>query len=196
GLVDAFDDLRPEYFEPGKTPPHFPVHLEKAVKSGMRSARTLVEAELSDFLSSMQRRLRRDTRNTREYYEALKTEMQAGLCHPNLTEPQKAERLAKIADLPRELERKIADLEQKYQVRVTVSACAARRLLVDVVQLLLVLKYRKLQLSVSVTWNPITRRLDPLVCERCGLGTTRVTPVGETSVQLLCPSCAASTSQR
>lgn len=196
GLVEAFEDLHPEYFEPGKTPPHFPVHLEKAVKSGIRSARAIVEAELSDFLTSMQRRLRRDTRNTREYYEALKAEMEAGLDHPNLTDSQKAERRAKIADLPRELERKVADLEQKYQVRVTVSACAARRLLVDVVQLLLVLKYRKLQRSVSVTWNPVTKRLDPLVCERCGLGTTRVTPAGETSVKLLCTSCEASAPQR
>ncbi len=85
---------------------------------------------------------------------------------------------------------------QQYQVRVTVSACAARRLLVDVVQLLLVLKYRKLQRSVSVTWNPVTKRLDPLVCERCGLGTTRVTPAGETSVKLLCASCGASAAQR
>jgi hypothetical protein len=118
--------------------------------------------------------------------------MEAGLGQANLAESQRAERQSKIADLPNELARKISDLEQKYQVRVTVSACAALRLLVDVVQLLVELKYRKLRRSLSVTWNPITKRLDPLVCERCGGSTTRVTPDGEGSIRLLCPPCGAS----
>jgi hypothetical protein len=195
-LVEGWSAFHPEYFEPGKTPPHFPVHLEKAVKSGMRSARRTVESDLADFISSMQRRLRRDTRNTREYYEALQTEMEAGLNHPNLTESQRSDRLSKIGDLPGELERKIADLEQKYQVRVTVSACAALRLLVDVAQLLLVLRYRRLERSLAVTWNPITKRLDPLVCERCGESATRLTPSGEASIRFLCPVCASSPSRR
>lgn len=191
GLVESWEALRPEFFEPGKTPPHFPVHLEKTVLAGLRSGRTMVEATLSDFLTSMQRRLRRDARNTREYYDALRSEMEAGLSHPNLTESQRRERLSKIEDLPNERARKIVDLEQKYQVRVTLSPCAAVRLLVDVVQLLIELRYRKLQRSLTVTWNPITKRLDPWVCEECGSSTTRVTPAGERSIRLLCTRCGA-----
>ena len=176
GLEDLWAEYHPEFFPAGKVPPHFPVHLEQAVKTGMHSAESLVRERLSDFLSSMRRGLVRDVKNTREYYQALGAEMQAGLSHPNLTEPQRQERLAKIADLPAELARKILDVQHKYQVRVTISACAAFRLLVDVVQLLLELKYRKLQRSVRVTWNPLTRHLDPLVCERCRGTLHRVHP--------------------
>jgi hypothetical protein len=136
------------------------VYLEQAAKTGLHSAESLVRERLADFLSSMRRGLVRDVKNTREYYQALGTEMQAGLSHPNLTEPQRQERLAKIAELPAELTRKILDVQQKYQVRDTISAF---RLLVDVVQLLLELKYRKFRRSVRVTWNPLTRHLDPLV---------------------------------
>ena len=99
--------------------------------------------------------------------------------------------MAKIAELPAELTRKILDAQQKYQVCVTISACAAFRLLVDVVQLLLELKYRKFQRSVRVTWNPLTRHLAPLVCERCRATIHRVHPAAsEAAILLLCPSCS------
>jgi hypothetical protein len=190
GLADLWPEYHPEFFPAGKVPPHFPVHLEQAVKTGMHSAESLVRERLADFLSSMRRGLVRDVKNTREYFQALGTEMQAGLSHPNLIEPQRQERLAKIAELPAELARKILDVQQKYQVRVTISACAAFRLLVDVVQLLLELKYRKFQRSVRVTWNPLTRHLDPLVCESCRATIHRIHPaVSDAAIRLLCPSC-------
>ena len=191
GLVDVLEESRPEFFPSGKVPPHFPVHLEQAVTNGMRSTRGLVEENLSEFFSSMRRRLQRDVRNTREYYEALMVEMQESLSHPNLTEPQRQDRLAKIEDLPREMVRKIQDLEQKYQVRVTVSACGALRLLVNVVQLMVELKYRKLTRSVRIIWNPVTRRLDPLVCEECRTTIDRIHPAAKDStIRLLCLPCS------
>ena len=150
----------------------------------------MVEKMLSDFLGSMRRRLQRDVKNTREYYEALRAEMEESLSHPNLAEPQRLDRAGKIADLPREMTRKIDDLEQKYQVRVTVSACAAMRLLVDVVQLILEVRYRKSHRSVPVVWNPVTRRIDPLICEKCHRATHRIQPVVQDgAIQLLCPFC-------
>jgi hypothetical protein len=149
---------------------------------------------LKGFLAGMQRRLARDVRNTREYYQALAREMEAGLSHPLLTESQRRERQAKIAALPEELARKIADLEQKYQVRVTISAAAAMRFLVDVVHLLLELNFRRLSRSVRVIWNPLTGRLDPLVCEHCRGTMSRVHPtVRDTDIHLLCHPCSQKT---
>jgi hypothetical protein len=70
--------------------------------------------------------------------------MEASLSHPLLTEYQRRERPAKIDGLPQELARKINNLKQKCQVRLTVLACAALRFLVDVVYLLLELRFRSL----------------------------------------------------
>jgi hypothetical protein len=193
-VIENFEGLwseaRPAFFPHGKVPPHFPVHLEKAFSAAMNRARIQTEAELADFLSSMKRRLRRDISNTREYYEALRGEMEAGLSHPNLTETQRMERMGKIRELPDELARKIADIEQKYQVEVSVSARAAMRFLVDVAQVHLDLRYRKFSRTVRTIWNPVTRRLDPLVCDRCLETTRTICPTTEGSeIVLLCPSC-------
>lgn len=190
-LEELWKESRPGFFPPGKIPPHFPVHLEKPFAAAMDAARAKTEALLSDFLSSMERRLRRDTDNTREYYEALSREMEESLSHPNLTEAQRKEREAKIGELPSEMERKVEDIEQKYQVEVSVTARAALRFLVDVAQITLELKYRKFKRLVRVIWNPLTRSLDPLVCDGCGRTTRTVYPVSEGSdIRLLCVSCS------
>ncbi len=117
--------------------------------------------------------------------------MEASLANPNLTDSQREDRSAKIRDLPLEMGRKIEDLEQKYQVRVTVSGAAAVRLLVDVVQVMIDLRYRKASRSLSLVWNSVTRRLDPLPCDHCRQATTRIHPMGrDDRIQLLCHACS------
>lgn len=191
-LEERLSEFRLQFFEPGKVPPHFPVHLEQALSCALKSARTRTETELSDFFSSMRRRLRRDVSHTREYYEALKKEMEDSLGRPHLTDAQGQERIAKIRELPHEMANKIADLEHKYQVQVTLTGCAALRFIVSVVQVMVGINYRRFQRMAGLTWNPITQRLDPLVCERCQ-GTIRTLCLREKDSQilLLCPSCSA-----
>lgn len=191
GLADLWRDSRPRFYPAGKLPPLFGAHLETALDGALKSARTLVAADLKGFLASMQRRLRRDVKNTREYYQALAREMEAGLAHPLLTEAQRLERQAKIDALPAEVARKIADLEQKYQVRVTISPAAAVRLLVEVVQLLLELRWHRLSRSLSAIWNPLTQSLDPLVCDQCRTTTSHLHPtVRDGDLRLLCHPCS------
>lgn len=190
-LEEGLAEFPVQFFAPGKISPHFPVHPEQAVASALKSARSQVEAALADFLASMRRRLRRDAGNTREYYAALAKEMEASLTHPLLTEGQRQEREAKIQGLPEEMARKTADLENKYQVKVTLTGCAALRFLVPVAQLTVELRLRKLQRTAQVIWNPLTRRLDPLVCEHCqGIMRSIATREKGPGLLLLCPSCA------
>lgn len=93
--------------------------------------------------------------------------------------------------LPAELARKVEDLRQKYRVEVTITACATLRLLVNIAQISLAIRYRKGERTLRVVWNPLTRQLDPLVCERCRQTITRIHPVAtNNAVDLLCSSCA------
>lgn len=191
GLDRVWSDFQAQFFAPGKVPSHFPVRLEPAIASATASARTGIEKELRDYLTSMQRRLQRDVTNTREYYDALKTEMAASLSHPNLTEAQRQEREEKLEALPAELARKVEDLRQKYRVEVTITACATLRLLVNIAQISLAIRYRKGERNLRVVWNPLTRQLDPLVCERCRQTITRIHPAaGDKGIELLCARCA------
>jgi len=191
-LEESLTNFPVQYFDPGQTPPHFPVRLEKTITYALQGARVQAESQLAEFFGSMQRRLRRDVRNTREYYEALKGEMEDKVKNPSLSDGQRQERRSKIEALPREMEAKIADLEHKYQVQVTLTACAAMRILVPVVQVGVLLRYRKFQRELQIIWNPLTRRLDPLVCEECQKTIRVLTPRDRgPRVLLLCPSCAA-----
>jgi hypothetical protein len=191
GLDQVWPSFQPEFYAPGKIPSHFPVRIEQAVSCAMAKARAGIENELADYLRSMRRRLHRDATNTREYYDALKTEMEANLSHPNLTEGQRREREYKIGELPAEMARKVEDLRLKYQVEVTVTACAALRLLVNIARITLAMRFRKRERALRVVWNPLTRRLDPLVCERCQQTIQRIHPVvGDKAIELVCAPCS------
>jgi len=190
-LETLWTEFRPEFYVPGKVPPHFSIHLEKAIANAMRKAQRLAEEKLTDFINSMQRRLRRDVKNTMEYYEALGNEMQASLSHTNPSEAQRDERIAKVRELPREMARKIEDLKQKYKICVRLSGSAAIRLLVDVAQVMVEIRIGKQSRTIHLIWNPVDRRLDPLVCECCHETTRRVHPSEEDShIRLLCFPCA------
>ena len=182
-----------EFYQQGHIPPHFPVHVEQAVSNAMRSVQQHVEQEhLTEFITSMKRRLRRDVKNTKEYYEALRREMEAGLSHPNLSDAHKQDRLAKIRELPDEMERKIADLKQKYAIRTTVSACAVIRLLVDVAKVTIAIRHKKHHKELHLIWNPVTGRFDPLACEGCHSTIREVYfRPKKSGIELVCRSCSS-----
>jgi hypothetical protein len=179
-----------EPYPEGRIPPQFAASPDKALSLALHVARELSAAELRGFIDNMRRRLHRDVRSTREYYAALKHEMQAALGRSNLTDRIREERQLKMACLPDELNAKIRDLGHKYSIRVEVTARAALRLLIPVVQLTVRLSYRKLMRSLSLIWNPLTQRIDPFVCEKCGKTTGHSRPMeGKTGFLLVCKSC-------
>lgn len=190
-LESRWSEFQPQFFSPENVPPHFPMHLDQTINVALNAAQSTTENELSDFFNSMRRHLCRDVRNTREYYNALKWEMEASLERQNLSEEHQKERKAKILELPQEMARKIDDLKHKYQVQVTLTGCAAVRLLVPVVQIRLEIRYSKLRREVRVIYNPISRRFDSLVCEQCRITTRKVHPfVVDSQIRLICSACS------
>ena len=154
----------------------------------------MIRNQLEPIYQSMQRRLKRDTRNSREYYQALSREMEESMDRRQLSPEQQADRRAKIQELPREAEQKIADLQEQYKIEVTINLAAAQRLLVDVVSLQVRVSYRKLTRDVHLTWNPLTRALEPPACEQCGSGMHIVHPVpNRNSFRMICGACLKST---
>lgn len=189
-LADAWQEYDIQFYSPDSIPPHFPKQIDQAVLNGLRSLQGTVSHLLAEFRESMQRRLNRDVRNLQEYYAALSQEMEESLSHPNLSQTQREERQAKIAKLPGERDQKIRDLQHKYNIQVTMEGAAILRLLVDVVQLELDVRYKKWKTSIYATWNPLTRRLDPLACPRCGSSLRLAFPaVDKDSLAFLCEGC-------
>lgn len=191
GLEAGLQDLRPQWYPAASVPHHqFPADAAAAVSSALRHAQKCAGEDLADFFSSMQRRLHRDVQNTREYYAALQKEMQQSLSRSGPGGAQRQERLAKIDELPGEMERKALDLQNKYRVQVQLSGAAVMRLLVTVAQVTADIRFRSFSRSLPLTWNPLTRRLDPLVCERCRDTTRSIYPFEEkTGAKLRCFAC-------
>lgn len=190
GLEILWRNFELELYPEGQIPPQFAASPERALLRALDVAEDMSAAELGQFIESMRRRLHRDARSTREYYEALKQEMETALAKSNLTNSAREERRLKMANLPEESDAKIRDLEHKYSIRVEITGRAALRLLVPVAQVMVRVSYRKLKRSLSLIWNPMTQRLDPLVCERCEKTVQRLWPREEKSgLLLVCKYC-------
>lgn len=117
--------------------------------------------------------------------------MQNSLQAAQLSPSQREERERKIRMLPEEMERKIADLKTKYSTRINVRPCAIERYQVPVAQLLLDIHHGKRKRALSVHYNPITRRIDPLTCESCRQTARKLfLKAGKTDLKLVCVKCA------
>ncbi len=190
GLETLWRNFQIEPYPDGHMPPQFAVSPDRALSCALHVAQEISTAELQEFFDGMRRRLHRDVSSTREYYAALKHEMQAALARSNLTDRMREDRQLKVASLSEELNAKIRDLERKYSIKVEVTGRAALRLLAPVVQLMVRLSYRKLNRSLSLIWNPLTQCVDPFVCEQCGKTVRQLWPREEKSgLLLVCKSC-------
>jgi hypothetical protein len=186
-----WSDQAVQFYQQSSVPPHFPTHLEHTVRNVLQEAHVRADRQLVDFTESMKRRLRRDVKNTQEYYQALENEMEASLSNPNLGDTQRQERLAKIEDLPHEMHQKINDLQHKYAIQLSLRGCAVIRMLVDVVKIMVEIRHKKFQRTEHLIWNPVTGRFDPLVCEQCARTIREIHFLPKNAVlQIVCADCA------
>ncbi|MBW1789031.1 MAG: hypothetical protein JRK53_20855 [Deltaproteobacteria bacterium] len=147
-----------------------------------------VAVDTADFQESMNRRFRRDVENLMEYYAGLKQEMQKSLERPGLSEQLIHDRKEKIRLIPDELARKKDDLFKKYSVKIRIKPCAMICVKTRAVKLLYRLSIGKSTKTLSMTYNPVTKDMDPQLCEGCGTSTYSCT--FDDQLHLLCPACA------
>lgn len=151
-----------------------------------------IEEHLANFLQGMQRRLDRDLERVFDYYDGLRREAVRQL---RKRQGDSARERLRIEAAVREYQAKVADLKQKYDLRVTVQLSQAMEILMPVSRLRLVLKRRKKERQISLDWNSLVRRLDPLPCEwgcsrepACLICDDALHLVGQTGLSP-CPQC-------
>ncbi|MEW6218681.1 MAG: hypothetical protein AB1634_03990 [Thermodesulfobacteriota bacterium] len=146
-----------------------------------------VTAAIEPFVASMTRRLHRDLASLKEYYTSLGREMTRGLARAGLSDALRQDRQAKIEALPQELARKEEDLVKKYSLRVAVQPAAVMLIQMPVARVLYEVAVGRAKKDLSLTYNPLTKALEPVACEGCGGGLTRgqLCP----AMHLLCPAC-------
>lgn len=145
--------------------------------------------QISAFRDSMNRRYARDAKSLDEYYTALAEEMAASLERSNVSESLAADRMEKIAMIPDELAAKKTDLLDKYRIRITLSLAAAMVVTTSAVKILFAASVGRKRKNISLIYNPVTKLIDPLVCESCHQSTYWIA-FSET-LRILCPRCHA-----
>ena len=141
-------------------PPDWPTpRLHSAVT---RALPVRVQTHLHLFLQGMQRRLDRDLERVHAYYTGLRQEAWQRLQRQHTDSAR--ERL-RLEAAEREYQAKVADLRQKYDLRVTTDLEQALMLTSPVQRLELTIKRRKGERRVTLDWSPLARRLEPPPCE-------------------------------
>lgn len=158
--------------------------LETMVRT---DTQTCLAAKLSQFEASMNRRYRRDVKNLKEYYQALEQEMKASLERAGQSEQLIAERQEKIALLPTELASKTDDLFNKYSIDVSLKLAGAMLLQSPVVKVFQQISVGRKKGTVSLTYNPVMKTIEPLRCCRCGQATYQ--PFFTPEIEVRCPRC-------
>jgi len=139
-----------------------------------RESKDRISEEIRDFQDSMNRRLRRDVNNLEEYYENLKKEMELSLGRAGLSARLVQDRKEKIALIPDELAKKKEDLLKKYSIRIKITPCAGLLIRTPAVKILCEVHIGRQKKPMSLIYSPMTKTLDPLVCDGCSHGTTSI----------------------
>jgi hypothetical protein len=187
-LASGLEAAPRSYGQGGSVPKDLAGQLQK-VSGGLRKAADgAALQETAGFRESMNRKFRRDVANLEAYYRSLEQEMLQSLVRSGLSDQLIQDRRAKIALIPEELARKKDDLFKKYSVRIAVVPCAVLIAATPAVKVLLRVAVGRKQKAISAFYNPVTKTMDPLVCEGCQGSALRMGFCDQ--VHLLCPECA------
>jgi hypothetical protein len=121
-----------------------------------------VRAEIAPFVDGLGRRLERDLARLERYHGDLAREasQRAGRAGGD---PQRA--TSKLEAIEREHRAKVADLERRYAVAVSIETLQVVEVVVPVLRLHLLLRRRKGERRFGLDYDAVTRELQPLPCE-------------------------------
>lgn len=162
--------------------------IKEIVEWVRKQTKESIAEHIGPFQESMTRRFKRDVANLEEYYAGLKEEMEKSLERPSLSDQLIKDRQEKIALLPDELARKKDDLFKKYSIKVKIEPCSVMLISTSAIKILYKASIGRKRKNLSLIYNPVTKFVDPLVCQGCGRSTTSLYFCDR--LHLLCPTCS------
>ncbi|MDB5388987.1 MAG: hypothetical protein JWM11_4633 [Planctomycetaceae bacterium] len=163
------------------------VNPQRTFEDAVKLLQANVPVAAANFISRMEGRLERDRKRLRDYYGALSRE--AGSSKRRTATPPNPEEIAargRAVDL--ELDRKLFELRDRYQMEASLQPIAFIGLRLNVLAVELIVQRKRAERMIHIYWNPLTKRLEPLRCSHCGQGTYSVAFTDE-DVAPLCVNC-------
>jgi len=145
-------------------PPRWPASRITEVLG--RSLEPRLAHQLQPFFASMRRRYARDLERLHDYYGDLRDEAAARAARASRDDPGGSGTLeARLDAIAGEYRDKVADLREKYAVRVEVRWVQTLELVAPVQRLQVLVRRRKGERRIFLDWSPIARRLEQAPCE-------------------------------
>ncbi len=136
----------------------------------LERARDSVTDELGETLAHLQKRLARFLELDRErldgYYTDLLKDAQRRL--QKIDNDRRTTMEAKIAAISAEHVVKLADAEQKYQLRIQLELVNLALVALPKLDLNIEIRKRTTSVRRTATWNPLLHIVEPLACDVCG----------------------------
>jgi hypothetical protein len=146
-----------------------PATVEALLLRAQATAEVELQARLAAQQARNQRFLQLDEARLADYYDALERDLQRRLARADAGEGERRSGIeAKIQALHSERSAKLADVQARYSLRVELELI--NLLLTVQPKLLLPVEIGNRRASVTrmAVWDPLLRRLEPLVCDVCG----------------------------
>ncbi len=137
----------------------------------LERARLAARQSLGDTLQSLEKRLQRylelDRARLQQYYDDLKKDAERRL--QKAEEDRRPALQAKLEAIESERKAKLADVEQKYHLRVDLELVSLAVVAQPKLDLLVEIKKRTAATQRQVVWDPLLHMVEPPACDVCGL---------------------------
>lgn len=166
----AFDHLppaRPRWSGAGEA-------LEPATwQALLLRAQAAAEAALQERLATLQARNQRflelDLARLEDYYGSLERDLRRRLERPDTEQEERRSAVeSKITALHAERAAKLADIDARYSLRVELELINTLLTIQPKLALPVEISNRRATITRRAVWDPLLRRLEPLVCDVCG----------------------------
>ena len=134
-----------------------------------RTSAQLVQSDLKNWQAKLARAKARDEDRLKTYYDTIAVEIHNRIQSRQLSGEDKERELARIEATNKELERKLADLEERYSLNVEASLYSVMVIHLPTVHIQCELVRKKTKRIVTAVWNPFSKVIEPLRCERSGV---------------------------
>ncbi len=139
--------------------------LQKGIE---KTATRFVKQDMVSWHNSLQRKKMRDEERLNGYFNAIKREIRAKIRKKRLEGEAKQREIARIEATDTEAKRKYADIRARYAVRVEAQLHSAVVVHLPTVHVHCELVRKKYKRPVIVVWNPFSKQIEPLCCEKSG----------------------------
>lgn len=122
-----------------------------------RTSAQLVQSDLENWLSKLARAKARDEDRLKIYYNTINQEINNRIQSRHLEGEDKERELARMEATNKELERKLADLQERYALKVEASLYSVMVIHLPTVHLRCEMVRKKTKRIVTALWNPFTK---------------------------------------